>query len=205
MIVPNSRAAVLPAPVTKEKVLLVEGETPKHFFEAFLKHLSKADSVEIRSYGGIKELPTFLRTLACGTAFRALVRSLGIVRDAEDDPKAAIDSLQGSVKALKLDAKLTVAYYILPDKFTSGMIETLLVRAIEDQPEFPCTTRFFECLNAVGLMLPDGPIIAKNQVQAYLASKADVQMMPGIAATSRGMFPFSHFCFDQLREFLLAL
>lgn len=61
MIVPRERAARLAVPVELSKLLLVEGETPSHFFEAMARDLGIADEIEIRSYGGVAQLGPFLR------------------------------------------------------------------------------------------------------------------------------------------------
>ena len=49
MIAPKPRQAILSQPVKLSKLLLVEGETPSHFFEAFLKHLKIDQQVEVRN------------------------------------------------------------------------------------------------------------------------------------------------------------
>jgi len=51
------------APISLDKLLLVEGETPRHFFTALLKHLNIHEQIEIRSFGGVTELPGFLNAL----------------------------------------------------------------------------------------------------------------------------------------------
>jgi len=52
-----------PMSILLPKLLLVEGETPKHFFEVLLRHLHINQQIEIRSFGGVNELPGFLQAL----------------------------------------------------------------------------------------------------------------------------------------------
>nr|WP_165227099.1 hypothetical protein [Aquisphaera insulae] len=64
--------------------------------------------------------------------------------------------------------------------------------------------RFFECATAAGVLLPEGPIIAKHQVQVFLATRRKAQMMPGIAAYD-GVWPFDDPLFDAVSDFLKKL
>ena len=61
--------------------LLVEGNDPRNFFEAFVEHLSLAN-IQIQNFGGIYELRGFLSALVNAPGFQ-IVQSIGIVRDAE--------------------------------------------------------------------------------------------------------------------------
>ncbi len=204
MIAPRPRAAVPPQPVALEKLLLVEGETPAHFFEAALKEIGLASEVEIRSYGGISQLAGYLGVLGSTAEFKAKVRSVGVVRDAEDDPAAARRAVEAAVRGAGLAPAVKVAIAILPDDNTAGMIETLCVRTVDSTPLFECVSQFLTCAEDKGAVLPQGPIRAKHQVQAYLATLPNPQMMPGLAAY-KGAWPFSHAAFAAVRAFLLGL
>ena len=52
--------------------LLVEGNDQVNFFRTLLERL-RIGGVQIQNFGGVKELPTFLETLAAGQEFRTLV------------------------------------------------------------------------------------------------------------------------------------
>src|SRR2546427_159460 len=62
-----------PPPVTLPKLLLVEGDTPMHFFEALLQHLLLADQIEIRNFRGIGDFRAFVADLAGTAEFQRLV------------------------------------------------------------------------------------------------------------------------------------
>lgn len=89
----QERAAVAPQPVQSDSLLLVEGNTPAHFFEALARSLGIGQRLEIRNYGGINQFARFLQLLASTTDFQAKVLRLGIARDAEGDPESAKRSL----------------------------------------------------------------------------------------------------------------
>jgi len=55
-----------------------------------------------------------------------------------------------------------------------------------------------------GVDLPGGPQSAKNYVQAFLATRKDVQLFLGLAAY-RGCWPWGSPAFDGVKDFLKAL
>jgi hypothetical protein len=204
MIVPKPRSATLPIAITLRKLLLVEGETPAHFFEALARHLSIADKIEIRSFGGKEQLASFLKLLVTTSDFQSKVTSLGIVRDAEEDAKAARSSVLDAVRAASIPPIVRVSHFILPDNTTPGMIETLCVKSIEGQSVHQCVRDFIACAEGAGAVFPTGIIIAKHYIQVYLATQPAAQMMPGIASY-RGAWAWDHTAFDDLRKFLCDL
>lgn len=204
MIVPSERAARTPTPISLSKLLLVEGETPLHFFEAFAKHLGLDKEIEIRSFGGIKQLPSFLRAIVSTGEFKKYVKSLGIARDCESDPVAAKSSVVNAVSAANLTPSTVVNFTLLPDESSSGMIETLMLRSVQEQPVLRCIDNFVTCAIERGATIPASPGRDKHLVQIYLATCNEVQLSPGIAA-SRGIWPFDHPAFEDIVCFLKRL
>lgn len=84
------------------------------------------------------------------------------------------------------------------------MIETLCVEAIRNDAVFPCIEEFFDCAEQQGATPPKDIRRAKNLAQAYLATRDEAQMYPGIAAY-RGYWPWDDPVFDQLKQFLRTL
>lgn len=204
MIPRPPRTAPPPVPVSLSKVLLVEGSTPTHFFEALLVHLGLNEQVEVRDFGGAQELRAFVRTLASTSEFRRLVDSLGVVRDAETDAKAARQSVDDALAATGLPEGVQTSVFILPDNKRPGMIETLCVESVRQDPVFGCVEDFFKCVRKQGVDLPGGPRDAKHHAQAFLATRKCVQLFPGLAAY-RGYWPWGSPAFDGLKDFLKAL
>lgn len=205
MIVPSERQERPPVPVALAKVLLVEGETPLHFFEALAKHLGIETQIEIRSFGGIKQLGAFLKTLASTAAFQEKVTSLGIARDCENNPVAAQNSMDAAIQAANIDAqKVTVSTALIPNTQNPGMIESLMMQSVQGSTVIPCIDAFFNCAVSTGLEIPQGMNRDKHIAQVYMAAHDHVQMPPGIAA-SRGLWPFNHAAFDDLKAFLNSL
>ena len=193
-----------PLPVTLSKLLLVEGATPMHFFEALLRELGFQDQVEIHDFGGVQDLKEALRAVAATSEFRLRVKSLGVIRDAETDATAARQSVDDALAAAGLPEGVQTSVFILPDNEREGMIETLCVDSIRQDPVFSCVKQFFDCVARQGVELPSPPRDAKNYAQAYLATRKAVQLFPGLAAY-RGYWPWDSPVFHDLKECLKAL
>src|SRR5437870_2226230 len=100
MIGQGKRISPPPIPVSLAKLLLVEGDTPAHFFEALLRHLKLENAVEIRIFGGVGDFRSFVVDLAKSAEFKQVVTSVGAVRDAENQPAVqALQSVQDSFTA----------------------------------------------------------------------------------------------------------
>jgi Protein of unknown function (DUF3226) len=140
------------------------------------------------------------------------VTSVGVVRDAENDAAAARQAVSHALSAAGLMAARTppirTAMFILPDNNNPGMIETLCVEAVKNEPSlanaYTCVEEFFVCLGRTGVSLPSLPVLAKHQAQAYLATRQDVQLFPGIAAY-RNYWPWTNAVFRPLIQFLQNL
>jgi hypothetical protein len=62
MLSPRPPRPVPPATaITLSKLLLVEGDTPSHFFEALLRHLGLDSHILILNYRGTADLATYLK------------------------------------------------------------------------------------------------------------------------------------------------
>lgn len=194
----------------KSKILLVEGNDPRNFFEAFVRHLS-IDNIQIQNFGGITQLRDFLEGLVGATGFR-VVESIGIIRDAETSAESAFQSVQSSLKNAALpvpnmperrtDTSPAVTVLILPGNNQQGMLETLLCESFAGTPENDCIDAFFACVDA----LPNASIKRpeKARARAYLTTKSDPHLSVGVAA-KRNYWDLDHPIFDRVRDFLKTL
>ncbi len=144
-----------PKAITHTKQLLVEGRDAVAFFGALLKHLGLSE-VQIQNFGGISELRPFLKALRNEPGFWGKVSSLGVIRDAENNPQGAFQSVRDSLLAANLPAPAEtivstgaapqVSALILPDAVTPGMLESLCLAAVENDPAIQCVDEYFNCL-----------------------------------------------------------
>ena len=203
---PRSRS-----PITYAKVLLVEGRDVFEFFKALLRHLSLLTEIEIRNFGGVNQLPTYLRTLTVTPGYSE-VTSLAIIRDAEMDLDTAFKFVGSSLRQAGLSVpqqpggqvigQPKISIFLLPDCLNPGMLETLCLQAISSDPVMPCVEQYFQCVQAqTGLEL-NNP--SKAHLHTFLSSKPEPGLLLGQAA-HRGYFPWDSPVFDRLKQFLRAL
>ena len=190
--------------------LLVEGNDPRNFFEAFIEHLSLAN-IQIQNFGGIYELSGFLRALVNTPGFQT-VQSIGIARDAETSAERAFQSVQSSLKRAKLpmpdspaertDTSPAVTVLILPGDSRQGMLETLLCESFADTSVDHCIDDFFKCVES----LPDVSIERsdKARAHAYLTTKPNPHFSVGVAAKN-DYWDLNHSVFSTVRDFLQTI
>ena len=187
--------------------ILVEGNDPRNFFEAFIEHLALAN-IQIQNFGGVSELSSFLRALVNAPDFQT-VQSIGIVRDAETSAERAFQSVQSSLERARLpmpdnpaertDANPAVTVLILPGDSRQGMLETLLCESFADTSVDHCIDDFFECVES----LPDASIERsdKARAHAYLTTKPNPHFSVGVAAKN-DYWDLNHSVFSTVRDFL---
>jgi len=189
--------------------LIVEGRTAKIFFTAFLEARALADT-DVHSFGGVAELRSFLRAFMKIPGFGS-VRALGVVRDAENDATSAFHSVSAAFHQAGLTRPAqhgvvsagtpATGIFILPDGRSPGMLETLCLTAVGNEPSYSCVDDFFRCLSAKGVL--PAPL-DKARAQAFLASRARAGLEVGRAAQT-GYWPLEGDAFDPLAAFLAEL
>jgi len=200
-----------PREIIEAKQLVVEGKDTGAFFEAFMDVMG-VTGIQIQNFGGVRELSVFLKALCIMPGFKAQVTSLGIVRDAETNPVAAFRSVCGALNGVGLPTPAQplvpvgqsprVCVLILPDAATPGMLETVLLRAVADDPAMECVDRYFRCVGQQTGSLPAN--MPKAQIQAFLASRPRPGLLTGYAARA-GYLGLDSPAYDDVRQFLQAL
>lgn len=194
-----------PQPIGKPRLLIGEGREEVFFFEALLRHLNR-DDIAVEQYGGKANLRRYLRTVARSPDF-PLLRSLGVTRDADDDPAGAMQSVTGALSAAGLTTTqaspgpLAVRVFILPAPGQPGMLEDLCWEAVLGDRAAPCVDEFLACVKRAGR---EPQPLAKAQIHAWLASKERPDLRLGEAA-GQGYWPFDHGAFDAISAFIRSL
>ncbi len=197
-------------PVSKPRVLIVEGEDEKRLFSALIAHLDLSD-IEIRAIGGKTRIHSNIRALTMTSGFDEVI-SVGVIRDADEDPTAAFQSVCGALQDAGL-ARPTesmqpagdsprVIVMILPSEETSGMLEDLCLESVREDPAMRCVDEYFECLEERVGKLPRN--LSKARVHAFLASRERSDLRLGEAA-QKGHWPWNHPAFEQAKLFLSTL
>lgn len=194
-----------PSDVTQSKVLLVEGQSPKNFFIAAAKHLGINDTIDIHDFGGVTQLTDYLETLAAMSSFQEKVKSIGIARDAEDDPVAALEAVKAAVRQAGISPEVSVATFIFPDRVSKGNIETLCLRSVEGRSVTACVQAFVKCSEENGAIVwAEGYKRDKALVQIYAATLESPEAYAGLAAYE-GAWPWDSPALVAVLEFLQSI
>ena len=201
----------MPVKISQPKQLLVEGVDDKLFFLWFLKHLG-IDNIQIHDYKGTPKLTAFLEMLVDASGFRNDVQVLGIVRDADDNPHGAFQSVQGSLTQVGLavpDAPEVLetgtpntAVLILPQSDSTGSIETLCLNSVRTRDEIQCVDELMDCVEQVTKQQVSHP--AKARITAYIAVQDGSPRLLGEAAQA-GYWPWDEDSFAHVSNFLNIL
>ena len=207
------------AKIEREVQLLVEGNDERNFFEAFMAHF-QLPGVQIQVLGGKDRLRTFLDTLPGASGFRT-VKSIGIVRDADESAVAAFQSIQTSLRNAnqavrtwsggefpvpdrpeqRAGAGPSVSVLILPGDGEDGMLETLVCRTFAGTDVDRCVDGFLRCADESGSLIHRRD---KSRAHAWIATRQEPHLSVGYAA-KKGYWDFDHDAFDGVRRFLRTL
>lgn len=206
----------LPEHITEPGLLITEGPDDVRFFKALLSNLRCDSGVQFLSVRGVKNLNSaWLRLLKAVDGFSS-VRVLGIIRDADENPRSALQSLCSVLEQAELPVPVAagrwaqtdalmpqVGIYILPAADRAGALEDLCLQTLNEDPAYTCIGAYFECLQRAGLEQRPN-VLAKARVQAFLASREKPGLRLGESA-EKGVWDWDHPAFDALKDFLKAL
>lgn len=170
-------------PIQSPFLLIAEGTTDTKFFALFAKHLELSD-LQVEDYGGKGGLQGYLEGLQARTGF-AKLNHLIIVRDADESPTSAFDSVCTALKNVNAtkpifpipasplttvgdDLKVTIS--IIPEH-EQGMLESYTYSALTDPVVIPCIENYIECLDNNGER-PPNTVISKLKFRLFRLSKA---------------------------------
>jgi hypothetical protein len=197
--------------IERAKLLLGEGDEEVRFFKSVLKHLD-ITGIQVAQVGGKGQpMHRFLKALPSFSGFTSLA-ALGVTRDADDDRAGAFQSVCDGLRnaglavpdrpVLSTEGKPRVSVFILPDCVQNGMLETLCLQSVADDPAMKCVEAFFACVKRDAGREPEN--MWKARTHAWLASKERSDRRLGEAAEA-GYWPFDDPAFKKLSAFLRSL
>jgi hypothetical protein len=160
-------------------------------------------------------LRDFKKISGYGDYFLPEQGTLGIVRDADGNPKGAFDSLCSALqkgelpvpKKVLLPTQKTprVNILIMPpnNEGTGRILEDLCLAAMIDDPAMTCVDDYFACLAQVGKIQEENDI-AEARVHTFLASREEPDKRLGEAAQA-GYWDWDSPVFDTVKTFLHQL
>ncbi len=196
--------------ITKSRLLFVEGFDEERFFNHLFKE-SKIENIQIINCYGKQNIPNRIKILPVEANFE-IVKTIGIVRDADNDPNGAFISIVNALKSSGLpipkrqgsftSGKPKTGIFIIPGVKREGIFEDLCLDSVATDPAFECIEDYFACLGKIENCLPSIPSKAKMQV--YLASKEKSYLRLGEAA-EKGIWNLKHAAFEEILEFIEKL
>ncbi len=196
--------------IEKEKILLVEGIDEVNVFKKLMVMINLPD-IQVIPMEGKGEFPDKYETIFTSPEAR-IVKSVGIVRDADSDPKAEFDRIKTGLKRMghpmpkglnqaANDGKISINIFLMPDCKSNGALETLFEESIKGTPIFEeCITNYLDCVKAkTGCNFND-----KTKTYAYIAVQKDPDVRLG-NSVEIGHWDLSHACFNPIKNFLREL
>ena len=201
----------MPAEFTESRLLVVEGPADEMLFQYLIRHLRLA-GIQIHNIGGVTNLEQELLSLTQTPGFHDEVKSLGIVRDADDDSESAFDSVRVALEQCGLPAPAepleasgndpSVTVLIVPHGESSGALDDVCLASVADDPVMQCVEDYIDCmLDAVDAQ-PNN--LSKSRLQAFLSSRREPGMLLGAAARAN-YWNFDHPSFNPIKELLRML
>lgn len=199
-----------PIVLNKKRLLLVEGKDECNFFTALLKHYKLELGIQVIEAGGISQFGSMLKNILLSSMQnRIKLQSLGVIRDADDSPESALQSVKNALRNNTLPcpefpAQFTgerprVGIFVLPSGDTSGNLETLCRCSVENNHKAACADDDIRCLKKDTIKSED-----KAFAHAYLAAGDDPMARVGEGALA-GVWDFEHEMFKPLIRFLKGI
>ncbi|MCU0498315.1 MAG: hypothetical protein MUF87_13265 [Anaerolineae bacterium] len=202
--------------ITSPHLLLVEGKDEVEFFKA-LQLILGITSLQMIDCKGRNEIPKVIETLVISPKF-SMVRAMGIVRDADENPSGAFTSICACLvenelltpETLKLLKPLeiteqskdypAVGVMIMPGTIAGKMLEDLCLAAFVDDQILKCVEAYFECHGVTS----HNP--SKAKLTTFLAAKINEKGAVGLEkAVGRDWWPWDHKAFDEVKAFITLL
>ena len=170
----------MPSPDASPRVLLVEGQDDHHVVRHIRERAGRIVDFAIRDKDGVDQLLDSIRT-----EVRAPGREVvGIVADANDDPSARWEAVQGRLRRAELtpppdidqsgliiEGSPRVGVWLMPDNASPGSLEDFVARMIPDEdPVWPLAQDYI-----AGIPEADREFSERNarraEVHAWLATR----------------------------------
>lgn len=196
--------------IRQSKLLLVEGKDEEYFFDALIKYL-EINNIQVLSFEGKSNLKNKLNVVKYAHSFED-VTAIGIVRDADGNPKGAFDSVCSALQSANLPKPTEplssstetprIMVMVMPPSNvgTNRMLEDLCLEAVKDDPATACVNDYFACLQEQNIS-QENNVIAKAHLHAFLASRERPDLRLGEAA-QKDYWPWENPAFDPVKAFI---
>ncbi len=198
--------------ISQDRLLLVEGYDEVNLIDALTEYCLDEDSgVQVIAAGGRDRFPRNIRAIRVAAMSRATLRSIAVIRDADDDARGAFQSVCAHLRKVGFvppavhaefsDAVPSIGVFIVPDGVERGAMETLCRWSVKGTSTARCVDEYLGCLerhDALGSRNAD-----KSFAHAYLAAMEDPVARVGEGAR-QGAWSLESPAFAALVRFLRA-
>ena len=195
-----------PRDFSKEKVVFVEGKDEVNVIDSISKSLNLGD-IESRDVGGKDKFPINFPLAVRQSSF-GTVKTLAIIRDADDDEAAAFSSISALLRSNGLpapqasgqfatDGTRRIGVLILPGSGRQGYLEDLFLDANAGTAWSRCVDAFAACCEAAGRMAFD----SKDRAYGLLVALGAPENRLG-RAFEQGKVNANHVAYDSIKAFL---
>lgn len=168
--------------------------------------------LQVEEFRGRNNLRNFLRLAKTRPEFtQCNVEAVGIIRDADDDGSAALQSVRDALAGNGFpapaenggfaDGGIRTGVLIVGPNGGKGMVEDLCLNSVADRPEFPCVGEYFACISQKS---GRHDFTSKAKVRVWMASHTDDDLRVGLAA-EKGYWPWDSAVFEPMKKFLRQL
>ena len=199
----------------KDTLVLTGGGNDVYLFRRLAEDLNLSSNIQVGTVKGDQEFARILSGLLKLPHFLPQIKSLGVVRDADSDPKRAFeqlcrDLLQAGFPVPTAPDKSAVGtpnvtVHLFPGEMRPGVLETLCLEAVSLKPQYACVEEYFDCLRTKGIDIPEHKL-AKAKAHAYLASCPDPVAGVGVGFLhSKNYWDMTNPAWHAARAFLRLL
>ena len=196
-----------------DRLLLVEGRDEENLFTALIARRIGAEAgIQVIAAGGVNKFPPNLAAIRIAAQARPTLRSIGVVRDADEDAASAFESVCHHIHNAEYIppaahgefsiASPSIGVFIVPDGSEPGAVETLCRRSVEGTDAARCVGEYMQCLQYRHAMQSRNA--DKSFAHAYLAAMDDPVARVGEGAQG-GVWDFDSVAFAALTRFLRDL
>ena len=200
--------------IQANRLLLVEGKDEVNLLGRLIKDCLKDNGqvIQILDVGSKDNFGPNLMAIKVAAQSGTTLHSVGIIRDADDNPQGSFDSVCNSLRSVGYeppaahaefsDATPSIGVFIVPDGSQSGAIETLCRRSVEGEDAAKCADEYMECLKTHDALQSRNA--DKTFAHAYLAAMRNPVARVGEGAL-QGAWDFQSPAFGGLSQFVRDL
>ncbi|MCB9455925.1 MAG: hypothetical protein H6671_08065 [Anaerolineaceae bacterium] len=214
-------------PLSTTRLLLVEGKDDKEFFDGIGTYLNIRDRFHIAEYEGKNNLDNALLRVLGESVFPQITH-ISIVRDADFRP-GSFNSVQSALDYANRNSPSPKRHYPIPDTHTLffgehpqvavlilpapnlfGMLEDVVLTALDNDPISSCVNDYIQCLQQSGID-PVQERLSKTKMRIFIEGKhLDKEISTGNDRRrtylsdiySMSWWTWDHPAFDSVKAFI---